>query len=141
MVKRDMDNINKKEIIMKKRNKRKTSETLDVKKAFVMGLKDECPLCGEELDEFGVEEALLHLRDCTDENKHRRYQEKLKREKEERDRKDELDRVQREAQNKAIFDLYGGSSLWMLTDGQLADRATGGQTREEMIQNLSKQDS
>ena len=58
LVKKDLENNIKKENIIKKRNKRMKSSNPDERKAFVVGLKDECPQCGEVLEEVSVEEAL-----------------------------------------------------------------------------------
>jgi len=55
----------KKEQTMKYRN-RKAYEELDQSTLFVLGLRDECPKCGEELEDYSNEDARDHLRNCND---------------------------------------------------------------------------
>lgn len=74
LVKVDIANNIKKENIVKKRNRRNRSN-VDENKAFIIGLKDECPQCGETLGEVTVEETIKHLRECKDTNKHKLYKE------------------------------------------------------------------
>lgn len=123
---------------MKKRNRRGKRSEADSEKAFLMGLKDECPQCGDVLEEFSVEDALKHLRECTDTDKKAKQKAKLEKEAEERQKKEELEAKQREAQNQALNDAEGGGNLWMLTDDQLKEKVEDGQnkTREELIKEL-----
>jgi hypothetical protein len=58
----------KREQTMKYRN-RKAHEELDQSKLFILGLRDECPKCGEELEYYSGEDARDHLRNCNDEKK------------------------------------------------------------------------
>jgi hypothetical protein len=90
---------------MKKRNKRGKLSEPDDQKAFVMGLKDECPQCGDMLEDCTVEDALKHLRECTDTDKQAKYKAKMEKEALERQKKEERETKQREAQNKAINDV------------------------------------
>jgi len=49
------------------RSANRTGESLDEEKAYLLGLLDVCPRCGEPLEEMADEEAQRrHLMECTD---------------------------------------------------------------------------
>lgn len=68
LVKKQQTERIKTEQTMKFRN-RKAYEELNQSKLFILGLRDECPKCGEELEDYSNEDARDHLRNCNDEKK------------------------------------------------------------------------
>jgi hypothetical protein len=49
----------------------------DSERAFMLGLVDECPRCGESLESYEDEAQRQHLMECVDECKHRAHQQQV----------------------------------------------------------------
>jgi hypothetical protein len=82
-------------------------------KAFAMNLIDECPRCGERLEEIESEDdQRKHLRECVNERKHVEHREaKLKR-REVEEKKEEKREKQREVEREAAFSFLGKDLLF-----------------------------
>ena len=104
-------------------------DLFDGERAFLAGLADECPRCGEF---FGVEtsraDKVAHLVGCDDAAAHaahaRRREAAAKRSRARDERSEQTDA----AQARAVWEAAGGSTstLWMLPDDALVDLAGGG---------------
>ena len=90
-------------------------------KAYVMGLVDKCPRCGDEEENEDKDRRSLHLTGCKDKKKIASYQAKLKTE---RKRKaDILAAKERDedVQGLQAWEFLGGEigTMWTLSEGQL----------------------
>lgn len=115
-------------------------------KAFIMGLADCCPRCGEMLQSLGDEDAQrAHLRGCNDSSKHQAHKKKKQREADKEAAAEKADHAQTEVENMATWALLGGNSsgLWLLSEEQLVKQCsesglevTG--TKNELITRLAQ---
>jgi hypothetical protein len=99
---------------------------LERERAFVMGLEDCCPRCGESFEGYPDEESQrLHLMNCTDDMKHKRH--KAEKQKVAEKSAAALGRQEKQAaaQAMAAWEFLGAKSsqLYMLEDQQLEDIA------------------
>mmetsp|Transcript_26973 Transcript_26973/g.25829 ORF Transcript_26973/g.25829 Transcript_26973/m.25829 type:complete len:441 (+) Transcript_26973:101-1423(+) len=73
---------------------------VDQDKAFLLGLLDCCPRCGETFENYPDNDQRLHLMECTDENgKQAEYKLKLKKENEKKEKKREKRKRTRRCSN------------------------------------------
>ena len=89
----------------------------DEEKAFLMGLVDCCPRCGESFEGYPDEETQrLHLMDCTDTRKHAAHSEKKAAEAKKQEEKQKKLDAQESVQTAAVWSFLGGetSQLWIL---------------------------
>jgi hypothetical protein len=116
------------EIAKRQRTKQRRAERTshisnsEKEKAFVLGLIDCCPRCGEEFEDYPDEEMTrLHLLNCTDENKHETYKRKLEKKQKSDLRKEEKANMQLSVQANAAWEFLGSKSsqLWLLDEVQL----------------------
>lgn len=100
--------------------------------AFLQGLVDVCPRCGEEVDYSDTRDkhntfALHadHLRVCTDARKHQRYRASKQAAEARRRRREALEDLQDQYQAEAVVQYLGSGTeeLWLLTDKQLREHA------------------
>lgn len=115
-------------------------------KLFILGLRDECPRCGESLEGYpDEEEQRRHLRECTDRVKAVRYKQRLEERAEKAKAVEKTQDSQNDAAALAAFQLLGGrsSELWLLTEAQLQSQCsevgldcTG--SKVELIQRLAQ---
>merc|ERR1712166_945213 len=69
-------------------------------RAFVLGLADCCPRCGEELKGVGDEDAQrMHLRECKDSKKHQAHKKRQKCEQEKEAAEQKVDHAQSEMES------------------------------------------
>jgi hypothetical protein len=119
--------------------------SLNKEKAFVLGLIDVCPRCGESLEEFESEDACReHLLLCNDSDKHASYSRKQKAEQQNEEARKQKVFKQEAAQNQAAFTFLGShnSQLWLLDDDQVRHRAVdlgvdASGSKEEVIQRIA----
>lgn len=102
------------------RLKRGTGD-VDNEAAFILGLVDCCPRCGDMLEEFSDEEARRHLMDCSDTTKHKAHAAKVMEKKKQEEAKAAKAAKQEAAQDMATWQFLGAktSQLWLLDDEQL----------------------
>jgi hypothetical protein len=94
--------------------------------AFMMGLNDICPRCGEDFTEIGDEdEQRRHLMECTDEAKHKEHSKKMAKKEAVKLTKEEREEAQVAAQTHASWQFLGAnkSQLWLLNEDQLRAQA------------------
>ena len=93
--------------------------------AFMMGLSDVCPRCGEDFAEIPEEEQRMHLVECTDTQKHRAYSTKKTEESSKNVIKEKRQKAQEQAQTQAAWQFLGASTtqLWLLNEDQLRIQA------------------
>jgi hypothetical protein len=98
----------------------------DYEKAFMLGLIDCCPRCGEEFEGYPDEESQrAHLMECNDDDKIKKH----KRKKVEAAKKEEMKQAQLAKQEaiemESAFTFLGAddSMLWILDDDQIRNRA------------------
>lgn len=98
--------------------------------AFLLGLQDVCPRCGEDLSEFaatkeGSELLAQHLMECLDEVKHKQHQKKTAKKLAKEEAKERRKEKQEDAQIHAAWQLFGSntSQLWLLSEEQLKEEA------------------
>lgn len=87
--------------------------------AFVMGISDACPRCGEELEEYSDEDARKHLRDCDDSTgKITAHKKKKQEASAKEEQKQKAMSVQEDYSSAAAWKFLGGETekIWMLTD-------------------------
>ena len=95
-------------------------------KAFMMGLSDVCPRCGEDFVEMGDEdEQRRHLAECTDEGKHKEHATKVAKKAATKNAQEARQEAQAAAQTHAAWQLMGASKsqLWLLNEEQLRAQA------------------
>lgn len=95
--------------------------------AFMMGLSDVCPRCGEDFTEvLDEEEQRRHLMECTDEGKHRAFESKKAKTTKKKADLEAKQEAQRAAQTQAAWQLLGAntSQLWLLDADQLRAQAS-----------------
>lgn len=95
-------------------------------KAFMMGLSDVCPCCGEDFIEMGDEdEQRRHLAECTDESKHKEHSAKVAKKAATKNAQEARQEAQAAAQTHAAWQLLGAnkSQLWLLNEEQLRAQA------------------
>lgn len=127
-------------------NSRKTKDDpIGKEKLFVMNLLDQCPRCGEELDEDSSESRFDHLKNCRDKAKIQAYAKRLKNEQEISEAKKKLKDEEEEVQNAQSWEYLGGKTteMWLLTEKQLQKMAeaykldtTG--SKDELIARIAK---
>jgi len=108
-----------------RRNSRAKS-SIDEEKAFTLGLIDQCPRCGEDLEELGDDDAArLHLMECVDLKKHAEHRKKKVEDALEKEKKNEKQQAQEAVQRQAAWELLGSktNNLWMLDDDQVKKQA------------------
>lgn len=90
-------------------------------KLFVMNLLDQCPRCGDELEEDGFNIRFDHLKECKDKAKIAAYAKQLKEEEEIADAKKKQQEKEEEVQNVQSWEYLGGKTteMWLLTEKQL----------------------
>lgn len=96
-------------------------------RAFLMGLVDCCPRCGEVFEGYPDEESQRqHLTDCMDDKKHAEHQSKKAEKRKIEESKLAKQNAQEMAQSKAQWDFLGGktSQLWLLDESQLRVQAS-----------------
>eukprot|EP01032_Pedospumella_encystans_P014651 gene14651-16808_t len=118
-------------------------------KAFMMGLSDVCPRCGEDFIEMGDEdEQRRHLAECTDEGKHKEHATKVAKKAATKNAQEARQEAQAAAQTHAAWQLMGAntSQLWLLNEEQL--RAQAGSLnldisgdKDDLISRIVSQDS
>lgn len=90
--------------------------------AFVLGLIDCCPRCGEMLEDYGDEDCQRqHLMNCTDEVKHSEFKAKVEKKRRRDEEKEEKKNSQMNIQTKAAWEFLGSktSQLYLLDEVQL----------------------
>jgi hypothetical protein len=100
--------------------------SFDQDKAFLLGLLDCCPRCGETFDNFPDQDQRLHLMECTDDNgKQAAYKKKLEKAKEVAEKKEKKLDAQDDAQTVAAWQFLGAKTdqLWLLNEEQLRHQA------------------
>jgi len=100
-------------------------ESMDEEKAFTLGLLDECPRCGESLEDYSEELCSQHLRECTNDMKikeHKVKQAQLEAVKASKDAKRD---AQISVQSAAAWKFLGAQSeqLYLLDEAQLKKHA------------------
>jgi hypothetical protein len=93
----------------------------DMERAFVLGLEDCCPRCGESLETFSEDEAFQHLRNCTDTKKHVEHAIKKKEIANNNAIKQHKKDLQASVQSAAAWTFLGSNQeqLYLLDDTQL----------------------
>ncbi|KAJ6630191.1 hypothetical protein Bhyg_16788 [Pseudolycoriella hygida] len=109
-------------------------------KLFIMNLLDQCPRCGEEMDEDSFDVRFNHLKGCTNKAKIAAYAKRLKEEQEASDAKRKLQEMEEEVQNIQSWEYLGGktSEMWLLSENQLRKmcesyKLDGTGSKEELI--------
>ena len=84
--------------------------SVDEERAFLLGLSDSCPRCGQPLEEYGEEQQRRHLMECTDEGAHKQHAQAkaAKAAKEEARQKGSL--LQEAAERQAAFQFLGAKN-------------------------------
>jgi len=105
------------------------NETVIKERAFRMGLLDSCPRCGynvatdpsPDAKRFPLKTAQVHLRCCTDKEKHRAYQQRLEQMKLSEKKAHGLQTKQEDFMLLSSWEYQGSKvdELWTLTDGNL----------------------
>lgn len=114
-----------KAIQTKKRRAMKSASSLnrmEEESAFIMGLIDCCPRCGELLEGYPTEEEQRqHLMECNDVSKHKEFKAVKEKDIQVKARKEELQSKQDSVQTHATWQFLGGkqSQLWLLDDEHL----------------------
>jgi hypothetical protein len=128
-VKAEQERFQKARVAKLRRAKRAGGDELDKstqEKAFLMGLTDVCPRCGEDFTELADEnEQRKHLMECVDEGKHKAFDAKKSKQKTKEAAREEKQEAQRAAQTQAAWQLLGAhnTQLWLLDEGQLREQA------------------
>mmetsp|Transcript_2682 Transcript_2682/g.4029 ORF Transcript_2682/g.4029 Transcript_2682/m.4029 type:complete len:562 (-) Transcript_2682:123-1808(-) len=117
--------------------------------AFVMGLEDCCPRCGEGFEGYPDEEAQRHhMMNCTDENKHKKHRKTVQAAKEHAAAAEQKRDKQAQAQSLASWEFLGGktSQLYLLNNDQLKDIAqreglatSDADSREDLVSKIGDQ--
>jgi hypothetical protein len=95
-------------------------------KAFLFGLIDCCPRCGEDFTEISdEEEQRKHLMECNDETKHKMFEMKKKEETKFQEGKKKVQEKQESIQNHAAWQFLGSNTnqLWLLDEEQIRNEA------------------
>eukprot|EP01041_Mallomonas_annulata_P002184 gene2184-4248_t len=114
-----------KETKQRRAARRQQDTPINEEKAFMMGLVDTCPRCGESLEEYEDDAQRRHLMECTDESKHsihhKRKEQKAKMEEDKRLKQEQQESVQA----RAAWEFLGAKTnqLWLLDDTQLRNKA------------------
>ena len=108
----------------KLRRNARSKSTIDEEIAFTLGLMDQCPRCGEELDFEDVDDAArarLHLMTCNDVTKHAEHRKKKVEDALKDEKKNEKQQAQEAVQRQAAWELLGSktNNLWILDDDQV----------------------
>ena len=112
----------------KLRRNARSKSTIDEEVAFTLGLMDQCPRCGEELDFEDADDAArarLHLMECNDVTKHAEHRKKKVENALKDEKKNEKQQAQEAVQRQAAWELLGSktNNLWMLDDDQVKKQA------------------
>lgn len=116
-------------------------------RAFTLGLRDCCPRCGQEFEEYSEELQRQHLVDCMDDKKHAEFKAKREAAKKAAIAKSMKADKQQSVQSKAVWDLLGGqtSQLYLLDESQLKTQAeesgistNEGASKEELIAAIAR---
>lgn len=101
--------------------------TAESERAFILGLVDCCPRCGESFEGYPDEEAQrMHLAECTDTVKHTQHKEKESKAEQKVADKEKKRALQESAQTQAAWSFLGAqtSQLWLLDEDQVRSEAT-----------------
>jgi len=120
--------------------------SVDDELAFTLGLIDECPRCGENLEDYEDDSARMHLMECTDVRKHQEHKKKKVEEALKKEKQNEKQTLQESVQRQAAWELLGSKSnqMWMLDDDQVKNVArieglkTKSENREDLINEIAK---
>jgi len=101
--------------------------------AFLLGLRDECPRCGQTLESYRDESGKktdtspqqVHLDVCVDSSAHARHRDKEAKEKAREEERARRQIAEDDAQALAAWSHLGGkgSDTWLLTDDQIKTQA------------------
>lgn len=130
----------------KQRRARLSSRMTDQEseRAFMLGLVDCCPRCGEDLEGYHDEESQReHLMNCTDTTKHAEHKKKVAEKVKKEEEKEAQRQKQEDAQTLAAWSLLGSNSsqLWLLDAEHVRQRALAvgvdaGGTKDEIIMKI-----
>ena len=100
-------------------------ESVDEEKAFTLGLLDECPRCGESLEEYAEDKCSQHLRECTDDVKIKEHKVKKAQLEAVKASKNAKRDAQISVQSAAAWRFLGAQSeqLYLLDETQLQKHA------------------
>jgi hypothetical protein len=107
------------------RNSSRGVGEIDQEKAFLMGLADLCPRCGDALEQYGEDEQREHLATCNDPWKHKRHAENIAKAELVQKQKEAKTQKQESAQANAVWQFLGAKTgqLWLLDDDALRQQA------------------
>eukprot|EP00607_Mallomonas_marina_P006134 CAMPEP_0182431510 /NCGR_PEP_ID=MMETSP1167-20130531/49736_1 /TAXON_ID=2988 /ORGANISM="Mallomonas Sp, Strain CCMP3275" /LENGTH=249 /DNA_ID=CAMNT_0024617929 /DNA_START=971 /DNA_END=1717 /DNA_ORIENTATION=+ len=100
-------------------------DDVEEEKAFLLGLVDSCPRCGESLEEYDDEAQRRHLSECTDTDKHMSHAKRKAKAAEKEVKKQKRVDAQESVQARAAWEFLGAQTnqLWLLDDTQLRNQA------------------
>jgi len=100
-------------------------ESVDEEKAFTLGLLDECPRCGESLEDYSEELCSQHLRECINDTKIKEHKVKKAQIEAVKASKDAKRDAQISVQSAAAWKFLGAQSeqLYLLDETQLQKHA------------------